>query len=479
MKRISMFKTMTLAGFLVVGISLNGFSQTKSSSESATDKAATDALSKQLMDGYKKQAELDSQKEDKNECKTILKKRNESQDQFIGYCKDEDLKKDSKGNLTAKAVTECTEYLKECEQTAQEEMPFASLTNLMGMPAIGDMTSASEGTCSKYSSDKLETLIEKAKSNLDKKEEKALEAARKQASDEEKDNETLQKKNEEFLKQQEDKAADELKSKEDQRNQQATFEKQQQEYNAKIRSLSDEIFAIQKAQQILIKKRQIDVANYKNMMLAASAKCTKDAKATVSSLDPNSTKASGLGSLQSKDKAVRDFYAACLDQETSRRITDAEQYKADMEKFDRQLANKTAELEEVKKSADSLSKMFQQAAIDAQNKKNQDDANFAKKQQAKWLEISQIGQNMMNKKTTNMQALAKAQSYTQQASNELAKLTSQKPIANKSPEDIRKEYITPFASSDKTFNQLHCDQVLGTGSSPSGKGGPTEGGTTK
>lgn len=397
---------------------------------------------------YQEQRDIQKDKEEKiKECSALVADVRSARGKFTPYCKEEE-----KTDIRA-----CSERLDTCSQVRDEELSFNTVGTLLGIPAIPGLTGETEGVCSKYTQDKLDDLIEKAKTGVDKKQEKILEAQEKQAESEEKFAEESQKKNEEFLTQQEEKAEAELKAKEDQRNQEATFQKQQQEYEAKIRQLDDEIFSTQKAQEILIQKRRIDIANYKGMLHAARLKCTAEARKMISSLDPNYSKSGSLQSSQKKQKDVQDLYTSCMDMETSKRITDAEQFKVDMERFERQIANKNAELAAVKQSMETMKRMFAQAVQDAEIKKQKDEENFMRKQMAKWQELTALGTNMTQKRLMHMQAIQKAQADTTQASNELLKLQSQTAVGDKTPQQVLQDHLVDFDKAMAKLEMSSCD----------------------
>lgn len=374
-----------------------------------------------------------------NACNNAIAEKERYKKQFLKYCKAED-------EDTKKSASSCMEYLDTCSQVSQGEQSFSAVGSLVGIPEIGGILgSGSKGKCSKYTQDKLDSLIDKAQDKMDRKQDKALDAAKKQAEDEEKYEEARQKKTEDFLKQQEEKAEAELKSQEDLRNQEATFQKQQQDYEAKLRQLDDEVFAVQKAQQLLIKKRELDIANLKGAVLAARLKCNAEVKQAINGLKPGAGKAGSFSGAQGQIGEAQQLYLACMDEKTSKRIQDAEQYKVDMERFDRQIDNKDKEIKAIKASMETMISMFKKAQADAETKKQKDEESFMKKQVAKWQELLSLDNNMNQKRIKNAEAISKAKSDTMTASNQLIKLQSQEPLGAKNSEQINEDYVSKYA----------------------------------
>ncbi len=403
---------------------------------------------------------------DKLACRSSLTDINKFKNKFISYCQD------SEDTIPKTRVSECVEFLSTCSQVSQGEQSFSAVGSLVGMPEIaGILGSGSKGKCSKYTQDKLDSLIDKAQDKMDRKQEKALDAAKKQAEDEEKYEEARQKKTEDFLKQQEDKAEAELKSEEDQRNQEANFQKQQQDYEAKLRQLEDDVFAIQKAQQLLIKKRELDIANLKGAVLAARLKCNAEVKQAINGLKPGAGKAGSFSGAQGQIGEAQQLYLACMDEKTSKRIQDAEQYKVDMERFDRQVDNKDKEIKAIKASMETMISMFKKAQADAETKKQKDEESFMKKQAAKWQELLSLDNNMNQKRIKNAEAIAKAKSDTMTASNQLIKLQSQEAIGDKSPTEVKRDYLGDYNAAKENYDQMNCDVVLGKAKSQSATGG--------
>jgi len=222
--------------------------------------------------------------------------------------------------------------------------------------------------------------------------------------------------------------------------------------------LDDEIFSIQKAQQLLMQKRRIDIAGYKGMMHAARLKCNSETKKAISSLDPNYNKSGSFQGSQKKQKDIQDLFTSCMDMETGKRITEAEQFKVDMERFDRQISNKTAELAAIKQSSEKMKKMFAQAKQDAALKKQKDEETFMRKQMNKWQEIVAYDQAVLKKQAMHAEAVAKAGRDINQASNELMKLESQEALPeNKTAAGVHSDYVKDYTSSLESYKSWKCD----------------------
>ncbi len=384
-------------------------------------------------------------------CARLASERNNARAAITAYCKEQ-----SEGSEA------CLNEIKNCEVLKSEEVAFdevmvTSVYQGMGM-ALPDITTGQTSKCSKYSSDKLESTIERARSQLGTTKRDHKDSIEKNQRDEETYSEKSARLQEEFIRDQEEKAKAEIASKESARDRQSAFDKQKQEYEAQLRQLDQDIFKLQQQLSLMVAQRGSEINGYK----AAILKCRKDIREYAKSLSSSSNTVSSLNRAgkRSGDRnaEIKTLWDACTDQALRNRISEADKYKVAVETINMEIQSKSAEISAIRTSLQKVTQMFNQAAQDQALADQKAEEAFMKKQAQKLQQVQALDQQMMAKRMSNQKAILAAQMEVNESSNFLKDLKSQTPAGDKSREEIVKE-IARAKSSEDTYVEI-CPEFI-------------------
>lgn len=398
-----------------------------------------------------------------NDCRAALAEITKAKGQFMAYCQDEEGSSSSSMNAKHADLVKCSERLSECTQVQTESLPFSGMTSMLGSAGMGDFMPPSSGTCSKYTQDKLDSLLKEAKrdktqvqKDLEKVEKEILDNSKKGA-------EAREKIQEDFVKQGEDYDKMKTQSAEDKRNTQAAYQKQLSEAEAAIRNMRTEIATLQRKQKLLIEQRKIQIAAKASRMLSFKATC--NAETTKQFAEQRLAGSQARAVSIKRDKQA--FYTSCMEGKMDQFKMEDAQFPVAMEEIDETVGNKMADLEAAEKSIQSLKSMYAQQQAQADQSEQKADSAFAQRQAAALTKMQELTQQIQQQSINDANILSRAKSDVFQANNELAKYQGQTAIGDKTPTQVKSEYLTAYTAAREKIDYLGCDRRT-SGSSASG-----------
>ncbi len=409
-------------------------------------------------------------------CASVLNEQLAAKGAVYNYCKEDKQKEYAKGGLSADAAVQaCLKEIKDCSDLKQEEVEFDELmvTNVyqgMGMQ-LPDIATNRTSKCSKYSSDKLESLIERARSQLGTTKRDEKDSVEKNQRDEETYSEKSARLQEDFIKDQEARAKAEIDSKESARERQAAFDKQKQDYESHLRQLDQDIFKLQQQLSLMVAQRGSEVNRYKQAILVCRSKVREFSKSltmtnTVSSLNRAGKRAGD------RNSEIKTLWDSCTDQALKDRISEADKYKVAVETVNMEIQSKSAEISAIRTSLQKVTQMFNQAAQDQALADQKAEEAFMKKQAQKLQQVMALDQQMLKKRMENQKAIIAAQMEVTEASNYLKDLKTQEPAGDKSRFEIGKD-ISKGIGAEKNI-QIHCKTEQQQGTANTSTSSPSE-----
>lgn len=396
-----------------------------------------------------------------SDCKAALKKLQEGRNQFIGTCKQLEAMNGGSTSINGsyETIKKCGDQLSECGRGQTEDLGMSMASSMFGgLTGMGDLSGLSgEGTCSKYTQDKLDSLIQQAKrdektSNSDlEKMNKEIETATEKA------NEAKAKLTEEFTQQQDDNARAEQEAKEKSRNDQATISEKSMEAEKSIRTMQAEIEMMQDKQKLLIANRRLIVAEKANRILVFKDECT--AQVMERYKGQNSAGSQGSGSnLMSRKQAA---YKACMSGKMVSIKAEDAQFPVEMARLDKEIANRIQDLADAQKSFESFKKMASEAQADAAAANNKREEMFQKRQVATWQKMADLTNQLQQQSINQANSLSRAKRDVLQAGNELGKLQRQTAFGDKTPTQIENDVLGKYLTGVSEYESLSCENIDG------------------
>ncbi len=460
MKSISLTKKYTtVMVFLFIGST--GFAAGTTTPAATTSTNTNSAAAVQYA--QKSQAQLAEEREarldDKetqlgDKCRAAQADARTSMYAFLAVCKEEHQEGLSAGNGKKydDATKACRDEFNSCQQATGDEIDFTQTMTQIGgmdMSAFQGLGGSTVKKCSKYSQDKYDSLVEKMESQLETKNKDMAKLKTDLVTDREKAQEKYNDMQKSFIEAQEKKEQDAMKRKEASRDQEAAYDKQVNEYNAKIRETNAQLFQLQQQQALMVKQRGIEVTILQDELM----KCQNSAMEAKAKMQSNL--ASGQARVSNN---VQKAYENCRSRAFMARDVQVQKYKGDMATMDMNVQMKSAELQSLQQSAQKLAQMYTSALSDKSTAESKEDEAFLQKQQQAWLQMNTMTQNMQQKELQNQQAIQTAQTAINTASNKLADLNSQEPVADtKTLKDMRAE--ANKARALETVAKETCDSL--------------------
>jgi hypothetical protein len=392
-----------------------------------------------------KRADLNSLK---SECKSAEEQRIAAQAKFLIFCQKEDKQKvlDKNGTPESrqKALKNCAEYLDECREAGDKELPLysaASGMNTSGASAFMQLADGEDNPkkCSEYSKSEFNSQIEKMESNLDRRKEaygKLLESSNR---DEESFQDKYNRMQNEMSVDQKNKTKSDYASKDDDRRSQAELNKQRQDFDAKIRQTDLEIFQLQQQQSLLTTQQGKAVSNFKKALI----KCQADYDAAMAA-----PKAPRSGLTTATVSPAKKLFALCREDAVKDRNVQSEAYDSEFAKYNKMISAKMQEMQAAKAAADQMNKMYSDAMAEKAAQKNEEDQQFFNDQRQKFTQMAQATSQKQAKAFQTQQLIADAQNSVNMANNKLDQLQSEAPLGNKPLEDIKGEVLKYNSLSD-------------------------------